>query len=143
MITRIYTRDFVEIDYDPSARCLLSKNLKFMLSDEFRSHLEFALEFMKDRVIETGKNIMWLVDTRLSPVFPEEDVQWATQDWTPRALNVGVTHVAFIVSQRDWELMGGVDKYNDEGSKAGMKVAYFADIESAKKWFSESAVVKK
>ncbi len=138
MITRIYTKDFVEIDYDPSAPCLLARNLKFMLSDEFKSHLEFALAFMKEKVKETGKNIMWLVDTRHSPVFQEEDVQWATQDWTPRALSVGVTHVAFILSQNEWVVMG-VDKYNDEGSKAGMKVAYFPDIDSARNWFSESA----
>lgn len=137
MITRIYSKDFVAIDYDPSVPCLVSTNLKFMLSDEFRSHLEFALGYMKEKVTETGTNMMWLVDTRLSPVFQEEDVQWATQDWTPRALAGGVTHVAFILSQSEWAVMG-VDKYNDEGTKAGMKVACFADIEPAKDWFHES-----
>lgn len=134
MITRIYTTDFVTIDYDPSVPCLIATNLSFMLSDEFRSHLDFALEFMKDRVIETGKNIMWLVDTRLSPVFQDEDVQWATQDWTPRALTVGVTHVAFILPQSEWAALG-VHEYNNEVSKTGMNVAYFTDVESAKTWF--------
>lgn len=138
MITRIYSKDFVEIDYDPSVPCLISTNLKFMLSDEFRSHLDFALVFMEEKIKETGRRMMWLVDTRLSPVFQDEDVQWATQDWTPRALAAGVTHVAFILSRSEWALMG-VDAYNDQGSKAGMKVAYFADIDSAKDWFTELA----
>lgn len=138
MITRIYSKDFVEIDYDSSVPCLIATNLKFMLSNEFRSHLEFALVFMEEKINETGKRMMWLVDTRLSPVFVDEDTSWTAEDWTPRALAAGVTHVAFILTQNEWALMS-IDAYNEQGSKAGMKVAYFADIDSAKKWFSESA----
>ena len=139
MIERIYAQDFVEIDYDPSVPCLVSTNLKFMLPDEFRSHLEFALVFMEEKIKEKGKSMMWLVDTRLSPAFPDEDVQWATQNWTPRALSIGVTHVAFILSGSEWAIMG-VDSYNEHGSNAGMKVAYFPDVESAKSWFMTHTV---
>jgi hypothetical protein len=94
---------------------------------------------MKESVTETGKNIMWLIDARLSPVFQDEDVQWVIHDWTPRALTGGVTHMVFILPQIEWAAMG-IDNYNDEASKAGMKVAYLADVESAKTWFMEYEV---
>jgi hypothetical protein len=36
-----------------------------MMLDEFKSQLNFGLDFMKEKIKETGK-IMWLPDTALS-----------------------------------------------------------------------------
>jgi hypothetical protein len=54
MITRIYEKEYVTIDYDPSVPCLVATTLKFMLLEEFKSYLDFALDFMKERKKETG-----------------------------------------------------------------------------------------
>jgi hypothetical protein len=40
MITRIYEKEYVILDYDPSVPCLVSTNLKFMLLEEFKSLLD-------------------------------------------------------------------------------------------------------
>jgi hypothetical protein len=135
MITRIYAKDYVVLDYDPSVPCVVASYSKFMLMDEFKEHLEFALEFMKEKAQETGR-IMWLPDVTLYPVFAPDQAKWAIEDWTPRALAANIRYVAFVLPGNEWT-MGGIEDYNDGGVAKGMTTANFKDVESAKKWFRE------
>jgi hypothetical protein len=65
MITRIYEKEYVTLDYDSSVPCVISTSLKFMMLEEFKSQLNFGLEFMKEKIKETGR-MMWLPDTTLA-----------------------------------------------------------------------------
>lgn len=138
MITRIYEREYVTLDYDPSVPCIVATHLKFMLVEEFKSHLDFALDFMKGKIKETGR-MLFLADTTLSPAADTEAVKWTAEDWTPRALEAGIKHVAFVLPENEWSKMS-VDEYTEAGKKNGMDITYFQDLESAKNWFRDMSI---
>jgi len=105
------------------------------MSEEFKSQLNFGLEFMKEKIKETGK-MMWLPDTTLAGAVGDEDTKWVIEDWTPRALAAGIKHVGFIVSESDWSNLAG-EEYSERVKGGGMKTIFFKDVESAKNWFRE------
>lgn len=133
----IFETDFVQLYYDASVPCVTATLLRFMNHEEYKIHLNVGLDIMKAKIKSAGR-MMWLPDTRLSPVFAEEDTTWAVEDWTPRALAVGVHHVAFVLPASEWARVS-LDDYTDgsKGSdaKQGMVVGYFKTVEEAKDWF--------
>lgn len=136
MITRIYTKDYVVLDYDSSIPCVVATNLKFVLPEEFKSFLNFGLDFIIEEHAKTTERILWLADVKLSPVFDADVIQWIAGDWTPRMLAAGVSHFAFVLPDSEWA-MGGVNDFSDESAKKGLTIANFAEVEAAKKWYSE------
>ncbi|HEY9047515.1 MAG TPA: hypothetical protein VIN08_16530 [Ohtaekwangia sp.] len=136
MITRIYTTPQVVIDYDASVPCLVATSFDFMMPAEFRAHLNFALDFMCEKIKETGKTMMWLPDTSASPVFDEESTKWSVEDWTPRAVAAGIRHIGFVLPENELAQIA-LDDYKEGGVQAGMRVGFFKDVASAKQWFRE------
>lgn len=133
----VFDTDFVQLHFDASVPCVTGTLLRFMNHEEYKKHLNMGLDIMKAKIGSAGR-MMWLPDTRMSPVFAEEDTAWAIADWTPRALAAGIRHVAFVLPESDWARIG-VEDYGD-GSKGddatpGMTVAYFKTVEAAKDWF--------
>jgi hypothetical protein len=142
MITRIYEKEYATLDYDPSVPCVIATTLKFMMLEEFKLHLDFGLEFMKEKIKETGK-MMWLPDTTLAGAFDDEGIKWVIKDWTPRALAAGIKHMGFVISESEWTNMA-TEEYSESvkgnGEKEGMTTAFFKDVESAKKWFRDMSI---
>jgi len=139
MITKIYEQECVTLDYDPYVPCVIATSLKFMMLEEFKAHLNFGLDFMKEKIKET-KRMMWLPDTRLAGAFDAEGVKWVAEDWTPRAVAAGIKHTGFVMPDSEWAMMS-LDDYRDiikdHQEKEEMITAYFKDLESAKKWFRD------
>ena len=133
----IFETDFVQLHFDATVPCVTATLLRFMNHEEYKLHLNKGLDIMKDKIKSTGR-MMWLPDTRLSPVFADEDTAWAIEDWTPRALVAGIYHVAFVIPQSEWAQVG-VEDYGEgskgDGEKQGMTVAFFTSQEEAKDWF--------
>ena len=140
MITRIYEREYVTLDYDSSVPCVVATSLKYMMLDEFKAHLDFGLEFMKEKIKETGK-MMWLPDTTSAVAFDDESTKWVIDDWTPRALAAGIKHVGFVVSECELGPKLKAEEYSEgvksSEEKEGITTAFFKDVESAKNWFRE------
>jgi hypothetical protein len=137
MITRIYEKEYVTLDYDSSVPCVISTSLKFMMLEEFKSQLNFGLEFMKEKIKETGR-MMWLPDTTLAGAVDDESIKYAIEDWTPRAIAAEIKHVGFVISESEWanvatEVYG--ESVKGSGEKEGMTTSFFRDVETAKNWF--------
>ncbi|AYB32039.1 hypothetical protein D4L85_16335 [Chryseolinea soli] len=105
-----------------------------MMPEEFKAHLDFGLEFMKEKVKETGK-MMWLSDGTLAGAVDEEGIKWVIEDWTPRAIAAGIKYVGFVITENEWVNLAA-EEYR-ETAKEGMTTGYFKDVESVKKWFRE------
>ncbi|WP_160143784.1 hypothetical protein [Chryseolinea soli] len=136
MITKVYDREYVTLDYDPSVPCVIATSFKFMTLDEFKLQLNFGLNFMKQRIRETGR-MLWLPDITLASTCDREGVKWVREDWTPRAFEAGIRHMALVASESEWAKMGLNHDTDDAEEKGmGMTTAFFKDVESAKKWFS-------
>jgi hypothetical protein len=135
MITRIYTTDHAVIDYDSSVPCATATYWGFMLPDEFKAHLNFALEFMQENIREAGR-ILWMPDVRQAPARDQETIDWVIKDWNLRAVKAGICHVAMIIPEDIWVVME-IEDYSSKVQDEGMSVRYFRDVESAKNWFIE------
>ncbi|AYB32053.1 hypothetical protein [Chryseolinea soli] len=131
MITRIYDREYLTLDYDPAVPCIIATFLKFMMLEEFKSAQASGLYFVEKKIKETGR-MMWIVDSKLT-LIDDECAKYAVEDWTPRALAVGIKHVAFVISANQWGQIG-LDEYAQDTMDKGMTTASFKDVESAKSW---------
>ncbi|HEY9004717.1 hypothetical protein [Ohtaekwangia sp.] len=135
MITRIYTGDYVVIDYDLSVPCTMATYFDFMLPAEFKAHMNFALEIMQEKIRETGR-MLWMPDVRLAPARDQETIHWIMEDWNLRAIKAGIRHIAMIVPEELWVVMA-IEDYSSKVQADGMTVKYFKDVASAKNWFIE------
>lgn len=134
-----FETDYVQLHYDSSVPCVTATLLRFMTHEEYKTHLNVGLEFMKEKVKTTGR-MMWMPDMRLSQAFTEDDNTWCLVDWTPRALAAGIRHVAFICPENVWA-QSSIDDYSDackeDTKKQQMRIGYFKTENEAKEWFKK------
>jgi hypothetical protein len=93
---------------------------------------------MKEKIKETGR-MLWLADTTLAPAIDTGGIEWVIEDWTPRALEAGIMHLAMVLPKNGWAKMA-VEEYTEAGGKNEMIITYFKDVESAKKWFRDMSI---
>ena len=138
MITRIYEREYVTLDYDSSVPCVVATPLKFMMPEEFKSHLNFGLDFIIK--IKDTRKMLWLADITLDGTLDEEGLKWVIEDWTPRAIAAGIKHMGVVIPENEWTKIAA-EEYSESvkstKEKEGLTTAYFKDVESAKNWFRE------
>ncbi|HEY9047513.1 MAG TPA: hypothetical protein VIN08_16520 [Ohtaekwangia sp.] len=136
MITRIYTREYVVLDYDSSVPCVIATRLEFIAIQEFEDYLNFGLDFMKEKIKETGR-MLWLVDLRFSSITHPDSVQWLIESWNPRAFEAGIKHIALVVPDEEWVKVPAEEYCEETEKKQGITTVCFKDVESARRWFME------
>ena len=88
------------IEYDEATPCVIAKFTGFMPSEDFRVFLLQGLDFLVNEMNKTGKEILWLADTRSHSVQSAEDTKWVSQEWNPKAFKNGLRHVAFVLPEK-------------------------------------------
>lgn len=131
----LYKLEESTIEYDSSVPCIIARHVGFLLSEEFRQFINIELELMIEKK-KVHRTIASLTNLKASDAITEEDTAWAAEDWTPRALKAGITHLAFVVNDDVYNLSTiSAETYSDHIShKNAIIVAYFKDEESAKIW---------
>lgn len=102
--------------------------LRRMVGADFRDILNKGLEQMQAR-----RATKWLSDDRKNTVLAEDDQNWAQSDWFPRAVKAGWKYWAIVNPEK------AVGQLQMKGNArtmemAGVKVAFFADPQSAMAW---------
>lgn len=95
----------------------------------FRDGMDKIIELMKEH--QTG-NVLSNVSEL--GALTEADQRWSIDDWLPRALAVGYSAIAIIVSEELFGRMAVEDIMNDASEKSPIKVQYFDNEEQALEW---------
>jgi hypothetical protein len=105
-------------------------NDKMAKPEGFRQACEFALRMMAE------KNIYKMIaDNSKVPVVMRENQAWLTEDWFPRAINVGFRYSAVVVP--DNKLVEYTIKKIEHNIDNNLfTVQYFASVEEAKAWLA-------
>lgn len=115
------------IGWDDSTDCVVSKVKGYAKGKEYRNALNKGLELLAQK--GTTK---WLGDMREGAVMSQEDVEWAQQDWRPRAAKAGLKWTALLLSESALQQMQ-LDRMR-RVEESLIETAYFHDVGKAKAW---------
>lgn len=95
---------------------------------------KFAVEIL-DKVESSGKKKL-LYDTRGLKVMSQNIQSWINETWFPKANNIGVSHMAFLVPENIFGKMS-MEQTNSKKEKIGkISIQYFSNEKLAKDWLS-------
>jgi hypothetical protein len=97
--------------------------------NEFRQGMNDLIELMREN--ETGKILSNNVNMK---ALSDADQKWSVEDWLPRALAVGYSAIAIIVSKNLFGKMAVEDILNNASEVSPIRIQYFEDEERAKLW---------
>jgi hypothetical protein len=110
-------------------RAVLATFEGFLKSPEFKQIAEHSLVLVQ----ETGFSKI-LVDTSRIKIIQQENQQWVNEEWFPRAVKAGVTHMAFLIPQ-DYFGKVSVESTNKRMCQRGdIDIQYFTDLKTARRW---------
>ncbi|ALI99312.1 STAS/SEC14 domain-containing protein [Rufibacter tibetensis] len=114
---------------DIVSRVVLATFEGFLKYHEFKQIAENSLALVQ----ETGYSKI-LVDTSKIKVIQKESQEWINNEWFPKAVNAGVTHMAFLIPQ-DYFGKVSVESTNKHMAQRGdIEIQYFTDEKSARRW---------
>jgi hypothetical protein len=122
-----FDADYATIRYDKSTRILSNVWKMPPLSSEFRTYM-LALVAAMDH-FKTGKVLENLV--KFGTLHPD-DQHWATTDWFEMAVNVGYTHIAFVLPGDAYTQMAIEDTMSPVEGKVTFR--YFDNTDAAETW---------
>lgn len=140
MTTLLHVTHNCTIEYDQSVPCIIDNINGFLLSEEFRMHLEKGLELAIEKKKINGK-IGWLGNTQCASGFSADDLDWLTHNWLPRAADAGIKYMATIfpedqVAQFTADIV--TEEFDSASTTTSIEIRYFSDVHSAKEWLSKS-----
>jgi formate dehydrogenase maturation protein FdhE len=107
-------------------------NWEFMIEENFfREGMETLIEMMEEH--KTGKILSNV--TQLGPLS-DEDQKWCIDSWLPRALAIGYSSIANIISEDIFGKMAIEDILNNAAEKSPIKIQYFDNEEKAVEWLA-------
>ncbi|RNI23354.1 STAS/SEC14 domain-containing protein [Rufibacter latericius] len=101
----------------------------FLKYHEFKKIAEDSLAL----VLETGYSKI-LVDTSKIKVIQKESQDWINNEWFPKAINAGVTHMAFLIPQDFFGKMSVESTNKHMAQRGDIEIQYFTDAKSARRW---------
>lgn len=97
--------------------------------NEFRQGMNDLIDLMREN--ETGKILSNNVNMK---ELSDAEQKWSIEDWLPRALAVGYSAIAIIVSKNLFGKMAIEDILNNASELSPIRIQYFEDEERAKLW---------
>lgn len=126
-----FDKPFLTIYWDNSIACVIMEWKKFVAGNDFRTGLDTGLQLIIDK-----RSTKWLADLRNLGVVAQEDQEWSNNNWFPRALIAGITHMA-IVQPANIISKWSVDRILEKVANTNLTIHYFDDLDKARQWLNE------
>jgi len=97
----------------------------------FRDGMDKIIKMMKEH--KTGKVLSNVSELG---ILAEKDQKWSVEDWLPRALAVGYSAIAVVISEELFGKMAVEDILNETSKQSPIKIQYFEEEEKATEWLS-------
>ncbi|MFN8528445.1 MAG: STAS/SEC14 domain-containing protein [Anaerolineae bacterium] len=120
--------EYVTIRFEPEHRYIYHTFHQPIRGEIFRNDMNTGLDALIDL-----KATKWLSDDRLNAEFTPDDVDFALNDWGPRAAQGGWKHWALVVPENVAGRASMTDLI-DVFLHLGVNVRIFTDLEKARAW---------
>jgi len=88
----MFDSQYCKIDYLQDKNAVLCCWKKYCTQDYYRDPLKYALDLVNKKNATT-----WITDTTNGFESHEEDVQWLTAEFSPKAINSSCKNIIFII----------------------------------------------
>lgn len=119
---------YLTIRWNTQIQSVVMEWKKFVKGDDFRAGLDKGLELVREKRAKR-----WLADLRQIGVVAQEDQDWSNQDWFPRAVRAGLTHMA-IVYPENIVARWSVERIITRVEGTDLVIHYFDNVEKARFW---------
>ncbi len=130
-ILNAFGKVVLTVEYNAAQRLVYNNWQGYQTMDSIVKGANACLE-----VIAQHRCARLLNDNRLVVGPWNHATDWIAQDWTPRAVALGLTHFAHVVSEESFAAMSAEMMYEKISGSFRMRI--FGDFEEAKKWLSAS-----
>ena len=105
----MYLSEYCDVNYEESYNVVLVKWKKFCCKGNYRKHLEYALEVIKQYKCN------YVADTRTGFENIPEDTKWVADYFMPKAVEYGCQCIYFIIDEENTlkEELEGQEKDSD------------------------------
>jgi hypothetical protein len=123
--------DFVTMQYHEESGILEHRFHKHVWGTVFRDALDKGLEVLQQR-----GGTKWLSDDRANAAVPQDDTDWALNDWFPRAKKTAWKYWAIVLPEH---VMGQMNmkRFISTYSAKGVIARVFADPVEAMAWLKK------
>jgi hypothetical protein len=121
---------YITIHWDEHLKCVIMEWKRFVEGNDFKKGLNTGLE-----LVQKNSARKWLADLRRLGVVTQEDQEWSNNDWFPRAISAGLTHMAIVVPHNiiaKWS----VDRIMSKVAGTNLTTHYFDNVEQARDWLA-------
>ena len=123
-----YDTDFAVVRYDESCDAVIGELTEFTTGEDFREYMEALID-----ALETEDTDRMIADSSdFDSALTEEDQVWSVKDWSPRAQESGLDHMAMVMPESvvaEMSIDQVVEMANDTINRE-----LFDDFEEAKQW---------
>jgi len=119
------------VRYDESCDAVIGELTEFTSGEEFREYMESLIDALEDNATDR----MIADSSDFDSALTEEDQVWSVKDWSPRAQESGLDHMAMVMPEAVVAEMSidQVVEMADDSINRGL----FDDFEEAKQWVRE------
>jgi hypothetical protein len=119
------------VTWDPTLKAVYVDVQGWADSTELASLLDAGLQALTEHHASR-----WLADARNMKAITQSDEDWIVQTFFPRALTAGLKHIALVIPNEC--AMKTVDQLMVRRPAATFEAAYFATVDGARSWLTES-----
>lgn len=119
------------VRYEPEQGYIYHTFHAAQTGEPFRHIMNTALDYLLAR-----QGTKWLSDDRLNAAFDPQDVEFALQDWGPRAAAGGWKFWALVVPE-DIAARASMQDIVEVFFNLGVRVRVFSELDKARAWLIE------
>ena len=118
----------IKVSWDETVQCVISEGIGYNKDEKIKACLNSVLDLLKQ------KNASKLITdmTQVAP-FGKEIQTWIETDWAPRMNAAGLKSQAFVLPKSGVTRLI-MNKTAQQPPFPGIEVAFFEELEAAKKW---------
>lgn len=126
---RYYDEEFATVEYDGDIDTVIARLTEFETGEPFREYMNTIIEAMED----SGTDRV-IADTSRMGALKEDDQVWSVQDWSPRAEERGLEHLAMVMPESVVAEMSvqSVMEMTDDSINRNL----FDDMDEAQEWIA-------
>ncbi len=126
-VTNAFGKVFLTIEYEADNNLLYNNWLGYQTADSIMKGANTTLELM------TQTRCPYLLNDNTNITGPwDHAVAWIAEDWTPRAIAVGLTHFAHVVSPESFAALSAEAMAASVGDSFRMRI--FGSVQDARQW---------
>lgn len=130
-VTNAFGKTFLTMEYEPQNHLTRNTWQGYLTLESIMRGANVGLEFLAET------RCPYLLNDNTHVTGPwDHAVTWIGQDWTPRAIALGLTHFAHVVDVKSFAALSAEAMVSGVAGQFEMRI--FGQVEDARRWLHET-----